>query len=726
MYLLRLSLLLSWAAFLAVPVHAEEKTKVKVIATEASGVFKNHEASNAIDGDVKDNSRWIGTKDSKGKIWLTLKLENRQEISGIHLYSGYGSTSAIQDFHFEYKNSVGKWAKVPKSSVRGNHEVALSLPFATNSEVVTDALRLVVRKTTDDLARVKEVVLWGSGKLPKLEHVNPTLDRTIHQIAVNQVGYATSRVKRFTAPLSEDGTRFVVHELYDDTELYRGKVDEGVGDFTDFRPDDPSVHYVIEISGGSLEANTSDPFLICENIYDSQFWQPAVDFLIDSRSVVGTHNSAYGGCPWRDGTYYDAIIPSLVLFYMADQDRIDAMPRQLDWQADKERISAPSFKLTKDPHSGGALEAARAYHELEPPAVDAPDVVKLIHWGAGYYLVNPKTSDPSGDPEKWKIHSQTVEQVAYVVWAWPVLKKWLPQSFYDKCLHFCINNWEPSMGISPWWNPESYSDIYNNAKSNPMGGRLHPYKGRHAPGHSIVPNLLMYEVAKRERLDNPEKYLNAAIKQTRWIIDTLDWNEPRTTKGQRMSEHRTIPNLVWFLQHYPQHAPAGLKEKITQWAKVAVSRSNNMWDFRRYDLERDWTIPKLNDVGNTLSLPAIALSASWVVDDPTLKSRLEQLAVASVDHVFGRNPLLSAAPDREDMGFPEVERGWPVSYKQNVCARLELCRGSISCLPGTEMYPFNPGSKFRHGEGWVNYGASWCISLSYFKYDENGKITPTP
>jgi hypothetical protein len=191
-----------------------------------------------------------------------------------------------------------------------------------------------------------------------------------------------------------------------------------------------------------------------------------------------------------------------------------------------------------------------------------------------------------------------------------------------------------------------------------------------------------------------------------------------------MSEHRTIPNLVWFLQHYPEHAPAGLKDKIREWSEVAVSRSENMWDFRRFDLDKEWTIPKLNDVGNSLSLPAIALSASWVVDDPELKQRLRQLAVASVDHVFGRNPRLAAAPDREEMGFPEVERGWPISHKENVCARLELCRGSISSLPGTEMYPFNPEGKYRHAEGWVNYGASWCISLSYFKFDAKNQTTP--
>jgi hypothetical protein len=193
-----------------------------------------------------------------------------------------------------------------------------------------------------------------------------------------------------------------------------------------------------------------------------------------------------------------------------------------------------------------------------------------------------------------------------------------------------------------------------------------------------------------------------------------------------MSEHRTIPNLVWLLQKYPQSAPPGLKEKITAWAKVAVSRSENFWDFRRYDLENEWTIPKLNDVGNSLSLPAIALAASWVVDDAKLKQRLEEIAIASVDHVFGRNPRLAAAPDHPEKGFPEIERGWPKRHPENVCARLELCRGNIASLPGSEMYPFNPSDAYRHAEGWVNYGASWCISLAYFKFDTAAKTTPSP
>jgi hypothetical protein len=33
------------------------------------------------------------------------------------------------------------------------------------------------------------------------------------------------------------------------------------------------------------------------------------------------------------------------------------------------------------------------------------------------------------------------------------------------------------------------------------------------------------------------------------------------------------------------------------------------------------------------------------------------------------------------------------------------------------MFPFQPEAAFRHAEGWVNYGASWCISLFYLEID---------
>jgi hypothetical protein len=546
-------------------------------------------------------------------------------------------------------------------------------------------------------------------------------------IAVNQVGYVTDQPKRFTAPKSEDGTRFAIRLQEGGSPLFRGEVKGGIGDFTSFEPQDSNRKYTVEIEGKGAPNVISDPFLIRAGLLQEQYWQAAVDFLIDSRSAVGTHASAYGGSSWRDGTYYDAIIPSLVLFYLADPQRVSAMPRQIDWAADKKRVSAPDFKfIDKDPGAKGFMKPVLAYYQLEAPAADAPDVVKMIHWGAGFYLVNPKTKDPSKDPDPSQIHAQTVEQVAYVLWAWPALKRWLPDSFYQKCRDFCFENWKPSLGISPWWDTKTYLTPEDLKEGNPMGGLLHPYKGRHAPGHSIVPNLLMHEVAQREGRDDAAIYLQAAIRQAEWCVKNLDWNDPRTTKGHRMSEHRTIPNLVWMLQKYPQHAPVGLKEKIHTWVDIAISRSNNMWDYRRYDMQDHWSVPKLNDVGNLLSLPAIATSAGWVIDDPAKKSRLEQISTAAIDHVFGRNPRLAAAPATPMMGFSEIERGWPEHYKKDVCARLELCRGSISSAPGSEMFAFNPKGKYRHPEGWVNYGASWCISLAYLQCDSAGTTPQIP
>ena len=547
-------------------------------------------------------------------------------------------------------------------------------------------------------------------------------------VAVNQVGYVTGWPKRFTAPKSVDGTRFVVRPANGGEALFRGEITRGRGDFSGFRPEDADRRYVIELDGAGARAGASDPFLVRDDLLQEQFWQPAVDFLIDSRSVIGTHPSAYGGHPWRDGTYYDAILPALTLFYLADPARIASMPRQMDWHADKKKVLDPGFKFdAKNPGTGTALESTRRYFtEIEPPADHAPDVVKLLHWGVGYYLVNPATKDPSKDPDPRAIHAQTVEQVAYVLWAWPSLRQWLPRSFHDRCLEFCERNWAQSLEIGKWWDPSTYLTVDQIEGNNPMGGLLHPYKGRHAPGHSIVPNLLMYEVARRENRADPDRYLSAAVKQAEWIVKHLDWNDPRTTKGHRMSEHRTIPNLVWLLRKYPDHAPDGLKEKIHAWADVAIARSDNMWDFRRYDHEAHWTIPKLNDVGSTLGLPAILTSASWVIDDPAKKQRLREISAGAIDHLFGRNPRLAAAPAKPRMGFPEIERGWPEHYKENVCARLELCRGSISSLPGSEMYPFNPGGIYRHPEGWVNYGAAWCISLAYLEFDATTKTTPSP
>ena len=691
-------------------------------SAEATSARGGYPAAHVVDGKVSDTSRWLAEEGDRAPA-VVLRFPQPVTVGCVDIYSGWRDGSGLARFDLELETGSG-WQRPAAGRVRGTaenrHRVGVRLGGVR-------ALRLGLSR--GDAGRIREIAVYADPEAMVGQGVTgdalpePPVARDVHQVAVNQVGYVTGRPKRFTAPLSQDGTALAVRGEDGGEPLFRGTIRGGIGDFSDFRPADSGRRYVVEVRGGSLKDGRSDPFLVRSNLLEEQFWQAAVDFLIDSRSVVGTHPSAYGGCPWRDGTYYDAILPSLVLFYLADPARVEAMPRQVDWAADKARVTAPGFRFdAKNPCSEGVMDAVRNYYGLEAPKPDAPDVVKLIHWGAGYYLMNPATRDPSGDPDKRRIHSQTVEQVAYVVWAWPRLKQWLPESFHEQCRDFCFQHWEPSLEVDRWWDPSTYLTIEQVTGKNPMGGLLHPYKGRHAPGHSIVPNLLMHEVVQREGRGDAGKYLEAAVKQAAWCVEHLDWRDPRTTKGQRMSEHRTIPNLVWLLQKYPDDAPPGLKEKISAWVDVAIERSDNLWDFRRYDMGAHWTIPKLNDVGNALSLPAIAAAASWVVDADR-GQRLEQIAMAAVDHVFGRNPRLAAAPSQPAMGFPEIERGWPKEHPHNICARLELCRGSISASPGSEMFPFHPEGGYRHAEGWVNYGASWCISLAYLRFDA-ARTTP--
>ncbi len=262
--------------------------------------------------------------------------------------------------------------------------------------------------------------------------------------------------------------------------------------------------------------------------------------------------------------------------------------------------------------------------------------------------------------------------------------------------------------IDPLWNPAIYG-------TNDL-----PYKGRHAPGHSILPNLLMWQVALREGRADAPQYLQAAQKQTQWIIDHLDWNDPLTTKGQRMSEFKTMTGLAWFQTHFPKEAPAGLAPKIGSWADVMIARSDNLWDYRRWDLGANWSMPAMkpnwNEPGNLAGFPACALAAASAIDDPAKKQRLREISWAAVDCLFGRNPLRAASPARPAMGFPDVERGWPVQYS-GPAAYLEGVRGVLNSAPGTEVFPFNPKGPLRYAEGWTHFNAAWNVGLAYLLAD---------
>jgi len=67
---------------------------------------------------------------------------------------------------------------------------------------------------------------------------------------------------------------------------------------------------------------------------------------------------------------------------------------------------------------------------LEPYSEDAPDIVKMIHWGADVIVsMNLR-------------HEMLKEQTAYFLYAWPWIKKWLPQQNYEVVSEFAFDQIE--------------------------------------------------------------------------------------------------------------------------------------------------------------------------------------------------------------------------------------------------------------------------------------------
>ncbi|TWI82029.1 hypothetical protein LX66_5346 [Chitinophaga japonensis] len=530
-----------------------------------------------------------------------------------------------------------------------------------------------------------------------------------HWVCVNQWGYNSNAPKRFTVPTAaQENLHFRITRQNGTEKLFEGMVQNGIGDFTEFRPADPGP-YTVQVESSRLPGAASYPFEIGPFVLERMAAQPSIDFMNDCRSITGTHPSAYGGCPWRDGTFYSYEIPSLVLMYLSNPQQYERLPATIDYAAMKRKVLDPAFRLVKAPNDSTALASARRYFTEIPPLTGKhiPDLMWDLHWGIGYYLVNPLTADPSDNSKPPpELHAQTLAQFAYFLYAYPWLEKWFPQSIYEQALQFALAHWKAAGLLE-------------------VRREIGSPKGRYAPGFSILPNLMMYEVCRREQQSHPEAFMQAARRQAEWIIDSLDLQDPLVTKGQRMSEHMLMTGLAFYQLHYPDAAPAGLQQKINEWVDVVISRSGNMWDFRRYDLDSNWTVPWYNEVGNVAGFPASALQAAAVITDTAKRYRLLEIAFAHFDNLYGRNPLNVFTAHYPEMGFTGVEKGFPKGYHEDVCARLELVRGALSCLPGTEMYPFNPAGSYRHLEGWVNHNTAWNVSLAMLNWFDNQPLSLT-
>jgi hypothetical protein len=657
----------------AIATAAAPENLARTATATASSQLAGAEAAKAVDGRIADDSRWVSDRGAASPAWLQLEFPSRSRLGGIHLYSGWKDGNAVSDFRIEYR-AGGDWKPVPGATVRGNHSQSIALPFDDTEAIDADAVRLVVDHPAGDLARVRELFVWAHSPegIPRLRQGED--DPTMPGIYLNQSGFNRTKPKRFTAPLLADGTPFAVCRRGDEAPLFEGHVTGRIGDFTAFEPEGGD-EYVVRAGG-----ETSVPFRIGRFWLERVTYRGSVDFMADARHHVGTYTKpCRGSFGWRDDHQFSFELHGLVAPYLANPSAYERMART----------------IPPVPAGDGSRWGA-----LEPCPPDAPDIVRLIHWGADV-IVTQRLD-----------HMLLKEQLAFFLHAWPALERWLPPQNREVVLAYVADCWTRPTATGEY----PYDTIREDHDLLKTKTEIGTTKGENPPGHSILPNLLMHEVALREGLPDADRYLRAACDQAAWVIEHVDWNDPLTTKGQRMSEHVVLAGLGMLHRHHADRAPAGLAAKLCGWADVAASRADNLWDFRMLSAT-EWTPSGTqpthwNEPGNVMGFPACALAALPAVEDPARRARLEQLVWSHVDDCFGRNPCgrhFSYDAPREIEG---VEHGW-YSFHKGGIGQLEKARFVFDGSPKNAHYPFHPElGNIGWTEGWVAFNSAWNASLA--------------
>lgn len=687
---MKLQSLLALAFILAADADCLAQTKavsapLKPRSAKSSSVYADCTAAKAIDGIIGDDSRWVSQK-SPTPAWLELDLGGTHKLAGIHLYSGFQNTNALQNFVVQFW-SAGQWRDIPSATLENNRATALAIPFDDTVDVTTDTLRLWITASHQDTARVLEVIVWpaSGGNIPPLaaksvKSGKPLQDEPVPLIYLNQSGFNLGKPKRFTAPTLADGTRFEVRAAKGGAALFAGAIEKHIGDFSGFNPTDDREYVVV------AGTNSSVPFRVGTWWFERVNYQGAVDFMIDSRHYVGNERAVCGGSfGWRDDHHFGWELHALVPQWLSNPSAYERMPRQIQYEKPAE---------------------TKLWGALQPYHAEAPDIVKLIHWGADVIVSQGTT------------HELLKAQLPYFLYAWPSLKDYLPAQNYEAVRDFTFAHWSDATCDRKYPYDESGSHDLLALKT-----KTGSTKGSLPPGFSIEPNLLLYEVAKREGRADAEKYFQAAFQQAEWMIANLDWNDPLTTKGQRMSEFITMTGLAHLLREYPDRTPAGLAAKINAWADVVVRRADNLWDFRKLDDGARWTPmgekPTMwNEPGNVVGFPAALLAAKPLLSDPATQKRIEQLVWSHFDNMFGRNPTgrhFSFDAPREVEG---VEHGW-YSFLPGGIGRLANARFVIDGSPKDGHYPYHPEKgNFGWTEGWIQFNTPFNASLAYLAHAE--------
>jgi hypothetical protein len=512
------------------------------------------------------------------------------------------------------------------------------------------------------------------------------------QVLVNQSGYNTAGSKRFTAPLAPAGTHFsVVTDPAGDV-VFSGTLeatgDGSVGDFSALQPADSGNFRIVLATTPS--AQQSHVFGIGPFWIERVSYRRMVQFFIDSRSGFGdatTWNVAGGknssGIAWRDSHQFSFELRTLIQWYAANPD---------------------AFGPDRMPVEGSYLGLRNTL-----PA-DTPEIVRLIHWGVDIYLRGNLN------------HTLIKEELAYFLYYYPLYQQWIPVSLYNEARDYLFPLWtNTARDRWNWYDITHTADLLQTYTV--MGGT----KGSLPPGHSIVPNLLMHQVALHEGRGDAALYLTAARNQAQWIVNNLSATDPLVTKGQRMSEHILVPALAELMLRDPATPVTGIDTWLANWTDTVIARSANLWDFRKYS-DTIWTPenvpgghPWWNEPGNIAGFPASALAAATRITDPAKVARLRQIATSQLDQVFGRNPHnrhFCFRATQATHAFEGVETGW---FSQHIggLGILENARGVLDASAKHLSFPYNPAVAPGYVEGWVAFNSAWNAGMTWAARDRS-------
>lgn len=495
---------------------------------------------------------------------------------------------------------------------------------------------------------------------------------------VNQCGYDIDKSKRATLTNSIRGQKFYLKKKNDNTIVFSGAIRNQIADFSNFNL---SGDYYLESLGIK-----SYNFKIEEKRLLNVSLPPAVKFMEmsrqDSFDIGG--NTGYG---WRDGHQFSFELNSLVMLYMSNPSYYENLPRDI-------------YKVDEC-----------EYEELR--VQNEPNIIWLIKFGVTRYY-------------KWatekniQLHAFIKGQLAYFLYLYPHITKYVNREFYETIRDFTIQQWSISTCNKSWYEETVTHSLF--ATESKVG----TVKGANPIGYSIIPNLMMYEVLKRDSINGYQQYFDSAFNSCKWIINDIDLGDPANTKGQRMNEYITATSLTYFYEMYSDTCPNGLYKKIERLGDLIITRCNNIWDYKQYRTKGDlsgatyttWvndytgTGGLNNQPGNIAGVMGICYSIARVITDEIKIKRLKEIAISHLDHCYGRNPFGRHFCYNATSEFDGAKLGWVKRYPGGL-GNLGYCIGVLDGSPKESSYPYTENADVGYVEGWVAFNTAWNMSLSY-------------